>query len=76
MKKLLYAKNSVIKQLTLPEFYELRNYYISKAIARSRTFQDDNKNYWWYQIENIEKQYPEYPANLGLIKYREGPQKK
>lgn len=39
--------------LNMSQLNELRHKTLCKAIARTKTFNDDKKNYYWYFLEQI-----------------------
>ncbi len=57
------------KKLTEEQFFALKTKMRIRAEARTRNFNDNKKNYYWYQIESIDKQYPEY-AMISKVKFK------
>ncbi|MGL4335376.1 MAG: hypothetical protein ACRCST_00675 [Turicibacter sp.] len=55
-----------IKFQTLEQFVAERNRLLRMAEARTRSFNDKRKNYYWYQLNNLEQLNPEFHG-LGRI---------
>lgn len=57
------------KTVSLKEYLDIRSRLLLRARSRSKTFNDNHKNYYWYQIENLDNQYPEF-KHLGMIRIK------
>lgn len=57
------------KTLSINEFNKLRNKLIIRAEARTRTFKDNKQNYYWYQIEDLNRQFPEF-RSIGKVIFK------
>lgn len=43
------------KVYTLEQLIEYRNIIFTRAQARSKAFKDNNENYYWYRLKEIDK---------------------
>jgi hypothetical protein len=59
------------KHYTLSELITYRNKMLIRARARTKTFQDNTKNYYWKRLNEIDtvlkNNYPNQINTLGLI---------
>lgn len=60
------------KAYTVEQLVEYRNKTLLKARARTRVYQDGNKNYYWYRIKEIDQllNNSNNYSNLGMIKLK------
>lgn len=55
--------------MSLNEYLNIRSRLLLRARSRSKTFNDNHKNYYWYQIEHLDNQFPEF-KHVGMIKMK------
>lgn len=58
----LYGNRTV----TLNEYIKIRNKLLLRAKSRTKNFNDNYKNYYWYRLNTLDELYPEF-KNLGII---------
>lgn len=58
----------------IKDLIEYRNSVLLKARSRTKAFKDNNRNYYWYRLQEIDQtiklKYPNYINNLGLFKIK------
>lgn len=64
-----HSRAHVPKYVTLKEYLKERNRVLTRARARTRTFLDNEQNYWWYRLETLDSRHPEF-KHLGIISPR------
>lgn len=58
------------KPLTFQEYIAYRNKTLLRANARTKVFKDNDNNYYWLRLKEIDNQYPEFKG-LGQVKLKE-----
>lgn len=59
-----------LKFQSVEDFVKYRNYLIDRGTARTKTMNDNRKNYYFYRLEHLDKLNPEF-AGLGKIIVKE-----